>query len=77
MARAYLDQLERNHGLAKDRLSQVKKELKKAEKQKGPKQVEALTALATELDHDAQGAGDPARVRLLQGSVTSLAKAAH
>jgi hypothetical protein len=77
VARAYIDQLERNQGLNKDRLSQVKKELKNAEKKKGTEQADALRKLAGELDQDAQGAGDPTRVRLLASSVNDLAAAAH
>jgi hypothetical protein len=77
VARAYIDQLERNQGLNKDRLSQVKKELKNAEKKKGTEQADALRKLAGELDQDAQGAGDPTRVRLLASSVNDLAAAAR
>jgi hypothetical protein len=77
VARAYIDQLERNQGLNKDRLSQVKKELKNAEKKKGTEQADALRKLAGELDQDAQGAADSARVRLLASSVNDLAAAAH
>jgi hypothetical protein len=77
VARAYIDQLERNQGLNKDRLSQVKKELKNAEKKKGTEQADALRKLAGELDQDAQGAGDPTRMRLLASSVNDLAAAAH
>ena len=77
VARAYIDQLERNQGLNKDRLSQVKKELKNAEKKKGTEQADALRKLAGELDQDAQGAGDPTRRRLLASSVNDLAAAAH
>jgi hypothetical protein len=36
-----------------------------------------LRKLAGELDQDAQGAGDPTRVRLLASSVNDLAAAAH
>jgi hypothetical protein len=77
VSRAYLDQLERNQGLNKDRLSQVKKELKNAEKKKGIEQADALRKLAGELDQDAQGAVDPARVKLLASSVNDLAAATH
>ncbi|HZE76854.1 MAG TPA: hypothetical protein VE091_16200 [Gemmatimonadales bacterium] len=77
VARAYLDQLERNHAIPKDRASAIGKELKKAEKQNGEKRVEALTQLAAALEQDASGSTDAARVKLLQGSVTDLANAAH
>jgi hypothetical protein len=77
VSRAYLDQLERDQGLSKDRLSQIKKELKNAEKKKGTEQADALRKLAGELDQDAQAAGDQARVKLLASSVNDLANAAH
>ena len=35
----------------------------------------ALTALATQLDGDAQNAGDAAKVRMLSAAVKDLAKA--
>ncbi len=76
VSRAYLDQLERNHGLSKDRLDAVRKELKHAEKKKGAERTEVLNKLAAALDQDAQGSSDAARVKLLQGSVTALATAA-
>jgi hypothetical protein len=77
VARAYLDQLERNHGLAKGRVSKIAKTLQKAEKQNGKKQAETLTRLAGELERDAQASSDPPRVRRLEGSVTDLATAAQ
>jgi hypothetical protein len=77
VSRAYLDQLERDQGLSKDRLSQIKKELKNAEKKKGTEQADALRKLAGELDQDAQAASDQARVKLLVRSVNDLANAAH
>jgi hypothetical protein len=77
VARAYLDQLERNHAISKDRVSAIGKELKKAEKQNGEKRVAKLTQLAAALEQDASGSSDAARVKLLQGSVTNLANAVH
>ena len=76
VSRAYLDQLERSHGLTKDRLDSVRKELKNAEKKKGAERTEALTKLAAALDHDAQGSTDAPRLKLLESSVTALAAAA-
>jgi hypothetical protein len=76
VSRAYLDQLERSHGLSKDRLDAVRKELKNAEKKKGAERTEALTRLAAALDQDAQGSSDAARLKLLESSVTALATAA-
>ncbi len=76
LARAYLDQLERGHGLAKGRVSQVAKALKQAEKQSGGRRAAALTKLAAELDRDAAASSDSIGVRRLQTSVAELANAA-
>lgn len=77
VARAYLDQLERNQGLAKGRVSKVAKTLDKAEKQSGKKQAETLMKLAAELDRDVAASSDPNRVMRLAASVTELAGAAR
>lgn len=76
VARAYLDQLGRNNGLAKKRLSRVSSDLGKAEKLTGEKQRAALTKLAAELEKDAQGAADAPRVKALQATIRNLADAA-
>jgi hypothetical protein len=75
--RAYLDQLARSNGLPRDRVSLVRKELARAEKLSGPARKDALTQLAAQLDGDAQGAADQARVRALSTAVTGLANAQH
>ena len=77
VARAYLDQLERNQGLAKGRVAKVAKTLDKAEKQSGKKQAETVMKLAAELDRDVAASSDPNRVMRLAASVTGLAGAAH
>lgn len=77
LARAYLDQLERGHGLAKNRVSSVAKTLKQAETQQGTKQGGTLTRLAADLERDAGRSSDPARVRLLAGVISDLAGAAR
>jgi hypothetical protein len=76
VARAYLDQLGRNHGLARTRATRVARDLRKAEKLTGAKQQAALTKLAAQLDRDAKGAADPARVRALRAAVSGLAESA-
>ncbi|HEU4587819.1 MAG TPA: hypothetical protein VFS11_04185 [Gemmatimonadales bacterium] len=76
VARAYLDQLGRNNGLAKNRLARVSSDLNKAEKLAGAKRKAALTKLAGELAKDARSAGDPDKVRALQATVSALADAA-
>jgi hypothetical protein len=75
VARAYLDQLERSKGLASKRVSAVRTELARAEKMSGEARRGALSQLAGQLDGDAAGATDQAKVRALAGAVRDLAKA--
>jgi hypothetical protein len=75
VARAYLDQLERSKGLAAGRIAAVREALAGAEKDSGVKRSEVLTRLAAELDGEAGGAGDGAKVRTLAGAVKDLAAA--
>jgi hypothetical protein len=72
LARAYLDQLERDHGLDAGRLAEARKVLASAEKESGAKRGEALTSLAAELDGEAAGAGDGAKGRVAAGAVRQL-----
>jgi hypothetical protein len=77
LARAYLDQLARSNGLAAARISAVRAELARAERLApgAPARRERLTRLASELNADAAGAADQAKVRTLAASVTDLAAA--
>ena len=75
LARAYVDQLERSKGLESGRISAVRAALADAEKASGTARQDALTKLATELDGEAGGAGDVAKVRTLAGAVRQLAGA--
>jgi hypothetical protein len=75
LARSYVDQLERSQGLDAAKIAAVRESLAAAEKAKGTARQDALTALATELDGDAGGAGDGAKVRTLAGAVRELAGA--
>jgi hypothetical protein len=77
LARAYVDQLERSGGLAAGRISAVRQALAGAEQASGAQRKDALAQLATQLDGDASGAGDAARVRTLAGAVRSLADASR
>jgi len=77
VARAYLDQLARSNGLAPDKLSAARSALARAEKLSGQPRRDAITQLATQLQGDAQGAADPAKVRTLAGAVTDLANVAR
>jgi hypothetical protein len=72
---AYLDQLERSHGLAADKIAADRAALKSAEKASGPARSTALTQLATQIDADASGSSDAAKVQKLAESVKSLAGA--
>jgi len=74
VARAYLDQLERSKGLAADRITAVRAALGTAESATVSKRRTTLNALATQLDRDAAGAADGAKVRSLAGVVRGLAK---
>ena len=49
--------------------------LQRAERASGTARRSALTQLAGQLDRDAAGAGDAAKVRLLAAAVTDLANA--
>ena len=75
VARAYLDQLARSNGLAAPRVAALRRALERAEKLSGQPRRDALTQVARELDGDAQGAGDQAKVRMLATAVTDLANA--
>lgn len=75
VARAFLDQLERSNGLATERVSAARKALARAEGTSGPRRRDALTRLATQLDSEAPGAADQAKVRTLAAAVRDLAHA--
>jgi hypothetical protein len=75
LARAYLDQLERNNGLAAAKVTSARTALASAERLSGQKRKTALTRLATQLNGDAVGAADSAKVKALAAAVTDLANA--
>jgi hypothetical protein len=75
LARAYLDQLERSNGLAAARISSARTALADAERASGQQRRAALTTLAGQLNSDASGATDGAKLRTLAGAVTELANA--
>jgi LVIVD repeat len=74
LARSYADQLERSNGLSGARLKAVRDALGSAERASGDGRKSALTALATSLNADAGSSSDAAKVRMLAGAVTELAK---
>ncbi len=73
LARAYLDQLGRNNGLAGGKIAAARTALANAEKASGAARKTALTTLAGQLDGDASGAKDGARVKKLSAAVRDLA----
>jgi hypothetical protein len=75
LARAYADQLERSKGLSATRVDAVRQSLAGAEGAAGTHRSGALTELATQLDGDARGSSDAAKVRKLAGAVRELAAA--
>ena len=74
VARAYTDQLARNSAVPKGWLDGVVAQLAAAEKAKGSARTSALTALASQLDRDAAGSAEAARVRALSDVVKQLAQ---
>jgi hypothetical protein len=75
VVRSYLDQLVRGNGLAASRTSAIATQLNAAEALSGAARRDALNAIATQLDADANGAADAARVRKMAGAVRDLANA--
>ena len=75
VARAYLDQLGRSSGLAAGRVDAVRRALAAAEGQSGGARRTALTRLASQLDAEAAGSSDQARVRALASVTRGLAGA--
>ncbi len=73
VARAYLDQLARSGGLAPEKVAAARNALARAERLSGQQRQDALTRLATQLNGDAQGAADQAKVQTLIAEVTDLA----
>ncbi|HEY6225074.1 MAG TPA: hypothetical protein VIW26_14910 [Gemmatimonadales bacterium] len=74
VSRAYVDQLERSHGLAAPRIQAVRDALSAAEAKTGPARSSALTTLAAQLDRYAGTSTDAARVKTLAAQVRDLAR---
>jgi hypothetical protein len=72
LARAYLDQLERNSGLPANRITAVRTELASAERASGSARSAALAALAGALESDQRSATDRGRVQRLTQAVRAL-----
>jgi hypothetical protein len=76
LARAYVDQLERSHGLGPDRILAVRQALTNAERASGAGRQGALTQLAVQLEGDASGSSDAPRVNTLAKTLRDLAATA-
>ena len=72
LARAYVDQLERNKCLSASRIGSVRSALSSAEKSSGGTRNAALTALSSQLAGEASGSCDGARVNKLSAAVKDL-----
>jgi hypothetical protein len=75
VARAYLDQLDRDARTPRAWSTRVRSSLARAESAGAAARRTALTSLAAQLDRDAATVGDSARVRMLAGAVRDLAGA--
>jgi hypothetical protein len=74
LVRAYLDQLERNNGLAADKITATRAAVAAAEKLSGQAQKDALAKLSQQLHTDARSAGDQPKAHKLAFAVGDLAK---
>ncbi|HEY0776581.1 MAG TPA: hypothetical protein VGD56_01320, partial [Gemmatirosa sp.] len=77
VVRSYLDQLVRGNGLPAARLPAIAAALTAAEQRTGAARARALTTLAGQVDQDAAGAQDPARVRAMAAAMRELAAASR
>jgi hypothetical protein len=77
LARAYLDQLERSHGLEAARIADARAELDKAERSSGTEKNAVLSRLVTQLELAVNGADDGGKVRTLATTVRQLSDASE
>ena len=75
LARAYLDQLERNKGLDGGKIAAARSALSGAEMKSGADRRDALKSLAKTLKGDANGAADQSRMQKLSAAVSDLGNA--
>ena len=73
VVRSYLDQLVRNNGLDAAKTAAIAAALDAAEQKAGAARRTALTALGKQVDADANGANDAARVRMMSEAIKALA----
>ena len=74
VVRSYLDQLVRNRGLPRARTDAIAASLRTAERASGSARRDQLNRLAAQLDRDASGAADAARVKAMAAAVRELAR---
>ncbi len=75
LARAYLDQLERNNGLSKDRITAIRSSLTAAERGGCGSRNASLAAVgAAVAANDVSGAADKGRVQLVANAINDLSK---
>jgi hypothetical protein len=77
VVRSYLDQLVRNKGLPEARTSAIAEAINNAERTSGTARRDQLNRLASQLDNDARGAADGARVQKMAAAVRDLARASR
>jgi hypothetical protein len=73
LSNAYLDQLERAHGLSAARLSTVRTSLQAAQGLTGGSRRDALNNLASSISADVNGSSDAGKVSMLMTSIRDLA----
>jgi hypothetical protein len=72
VAKAYVDQLERDNGLGSTRIAGIRSTIASAEQASGTARRSTLNALATSLSADLANTSDARRVRLLQDVVRKI-----
>jgi hypothetical protein len=75
LAKAYVDQLERNKCLPADRIAAVRQDISGAERATGPARASALTRLASQLESDARNSCDGPKVQNLSQALKNLSNA--
>jgi hypothetical protein len=73
VVRSYLDQLGRNNGLPRERITAISTALTQAEGQSGAARRSSLERLAGQVDGDVAGSRDQGRVRAMGAAIRALA----
>lgn len=73
LAKAYVDQLERNEGLSMNQITNARKQLATAESSSGSDKSDMLTSLANDLDNQAENSSQTAKVNKLVDTLQKLA----